>query len=81
MEPWVILKETGEYRNREKSKEINQQISDKSVRSLNLKTIRIGFAKLVQGKIILRKIAEETIWRHLTLLNPEIVDEIKNGKI
>jgi hypothetical protein len=53
---WVILKETGEYRNREKSKEINQQISGQIGPIAKLKTIRIGFAQnSFREKCILRK--------------------------
>jgi acetyl-CoA synthetase len=87
---FVILKETGEYRNRENlSKEINQQISNQIGPIAKLDKIQFvsGLPKTRSGKImrrILRKIAEgdySNFGDISTLLNPEIVDEIKNGKI
>ena len=87
---FVILKETGEYRDRENlTKEINQQISDHIGPIAKLDKIQFvsGLPKTRSGKImrrILRKIAEgdySNFGDTSTLLNPEIVDEIKEGKI
>ena len=87
---FVILKETGEYRDRENlSKEINQQISNQIGPIAKLDKIQFvsGLPKTRSGKImrrILRKIAEgdySNFGDTSTLLNPEIVDEIKDGKI
>ena len=87
---FVILKETGEYRDRENlSKEINQQISIQIGSNAKLDKIQFvsGLPKTRSGKImrrILRKIAEgdySNFGDTSTLLNPEIVDEIKDGKI
>jgi acetyl-CoA synthetase len=87
---FVILKETGEYRNRENlTKEINQQISNQIGPIAKLDKIQFvtGLPKTRSGKImrrILRKIAEgdySNFGDISTLLNPEIVDEIKEGKI
>jgi acetyl-CoA synthetase len=87
---FVILKETGEYRNRENlSKEINQEISNQIGPIAKLDKIQFvtGLPKTRSGKImrrILRKIAEgdySNFGDISTLLNPEIVDEIKEGKI
>ena len=87
---FVILKESGEYRDRENlSKEINQQISDHIGPIAKLDKIQFvsGLPKTRSGKImrrILRKIAEgdySNFGDISTLLNPEIVEEIKNGKI
>lgn len=87
---FVILKDTGEYRNRENlSKEINQQISNQIGPIAKLDKIQFvsGLPKTRSGKImrrILRKIAEgdySNFGDISTLLNPEIVEEIKNGKI
>ena len=87
---FVILKETGEYRDRENlSKEINQHISDHIGPIAKLDKIQFvsGLPKTRSGKImrrILRKIAEgdySNFGDISTLLNPEIVDEIKDGKI
>ncbi len=87
---FVILKETGEYRDRENlSKEINQHISDHIGPIAKLDKIQFvsGLPKTRSGKImrrILRKIAEgdySNFGDTSTLLNPEIVDEIKEGKI
>ncbi len=87
---FVILKETGEYRDRDNlSKEINQHISDHIGPIAKLDKIQFvsGLPKTRSGKImrrILRKIAEGDFSNFgdiTTLLNPEIVDEIKNGKI
>lgn len=87
---YVILKETGEIRNKENlSKEINQYISDHIGPIAKLDKIQYvtGLPKTRSGKImrrILRKIAEgdySNFGDITTLLNPEIVDEIVKGKI
>jgi acetyl-CoA synthetase len=87
---YVILKEIGEVRNQENlAKEINQHISDHIGPIAKLDKIQFvnGLPKTRSGKImrrILRKIAEEDFSNFgdiTTLLNPEIVDEIKNGKV
>ncbi|WP_016988198.1 acetate--CoA ligase [Flavobacterium sp. ACAM 123] len=87
---FVILKETGEYRDRENLiKEINQQVSNQIGPIAKLDKIQFvsGLPKTRSGKImrrILRKIAEgdySNFGDTSTLLNPEIVGEITNGKI
>jgi len=87
---FVILKETGENRDRENlSKEINQQISDHIGAIAKLDKIQFvsGLPKTRAGKImrrILRKIAEGDFSNFgdiSTLLNPEIVEEIKDEKV
>jgi acetyl-CoA synthetase len=87
---YVILKETGEYRDRDNlSKEINQHISDHIGPIAKLDKIQFvsGLPKTRSGKImrrILRKIAEgdfSNFGDTSTLLNPEVIDEIKAGKI
>ncbi|MEZ7500044.1 acetate--CoA ligase [Flavobacterium sp. Arc3] len=87
---FVILKETGESRDRENlTKEINQQISNQIGPIAKLDKIQFvsGLPKTRSGKImrrILRKIAEgdySNFGDTSTLLNPEIVEEIKNGKV
>jgi acetyl-CoA synthetase len=87
---FVILKETGESRDRENlSKEINQQVSNQIGPIAKLDKIQFvsGLPKTRSGKImrrILRKIAEgdySNFGDTSTLLNPEIVEEIKAGKI
>ena len=87
---FVILKESGENRDRDNlSKEINQHISDHIGPIAKLDKIQFvsGLPKTRSGKImrrILRKIAEGDFSNFgdiTTLLNPEIVDEIKDGKI
>jgi acetyl-CoA synthetase len=87
---YVILKETGEVRNKENlSKEINQYISDHIGPIAKLDKIQYvtGLPKTRSGKImrrILRKIAEgdySNFGDISTLLNPEIVDEIVKEKI
>ncbi|KVV14754.1 acetate--CoA ligase [Flavobacterium sp. TAB 87] len=86
---FVILKEAGEYRDRENlTKEINQYIADHIGPIAKLDKIQFvsGLPKTRSGKImrrILRKIAEGDFSNFgdiSTLLNPEIVDEIKDGK-
>ena len=87
---YVILKESGEGRNQENlAKEINQLISDQIGPIAKLDKIQFvsGLPKTRSGKImrrILRKIAEgdySNFGDTSTLLNPESVEEIKNGKI
>ena len=87
---YVILKETGESRNQNNLRtEINQLISDQIGPIAKLDKIQFvsGLPKTRSGKImrrILRKIAEgdfSNFGDTSTLLNPEIVDEIKEGKI
>jgi acetyl-CoA synthetase len=87
---FVILKETGEYRDRDNlSKEINQLISDQIGPIAKLDKIQFvsGLPKTRSGKImrrILRKIADGDFSNFgdiSTLLNPEIVEEIKVGRV
>ena len=87
---FVILKETGESRNQDNLRiEINQLISDQIGPIAKLDKIQFvsGLPKTRSGKImrrILRKIAEEDYSNFgdiTTLLNPEIVEEIKNSKL
>ena len=87
---FVIVKEIGENRNHENLKiEINQLISDQIGPIAKLDKIQFvsGLPKTRSGKImrrVLRKIAEgdfSNFGDTSTLLNPEIVDEIKNGKL
>ncbi len=87
---YVVLKETGESRQRENlKKEINQLIADQIGPIAKLDKIQFvsGLPKTRSGKImrrILRKIAEGDFSNFgdiTTLLNPEIVEEIKNEKI
>ena len=87
---YVILKETGEYRDRDNlRKEINLQISDKIGPIAKLDKIQFvsGLPKTRSGKImrrILRKIASNDtadLGDTSTLLNPEVVEEIINNVI
>ena len=87
---FVILKETGETRNQDNlSIEINQLIADQIGPIAKLDKIQFvsGLPKTRSGKImrrILRKIAEDDFSNFgdtTTLLNPEIVDEIKQGRL
>jgi acetyl-CoA synthetase len=87
---FIILKEIGEGRDRNNlAKEINQLISDQIGPIAKLDKIQFvsGLPKTRSGKImrrILRKIAEGDFSNFgdiSTLLNPEIVDEIKEGKL
>jgi acetyl-CoA synthetase len=87
---YVILKETGEVRNKENlSREINQYISDHIGPIAKLDKIQFvsGLPKTRSGKImrrILRKIAEgdfSNFGDTSTLLNPEIVEEIMKDRI
>jgi acetyl-CoA synthetase len=82
---FVILKETGEGRNRENlSREINQQITEQIGPIAKLDKIQFvsGLPKTRSGKImrrILRKIASKdtsNLGDISTLLNPEVVEEI-----
>jgi acetyl-CoA synthetase len=84
------LKEIGESRDRDNlAKEINQQIADQIGPIAKLDKIQFvsGLPKTRSGKImrrILRKIAEGDFSNFgdiSTLLNPEIVEEIKEGKL
>jgi acetyl-CoA synthetase len=86
---FVILKESGEYRDRDNLiKEINQHVSDHIGPIAKLDKIQFvtGLPKTRSGKImrrILRKIAEgdySNFGDITTLLNPEIVEEIVQGK-
>ena len=87
---FVILKESGEIRNKENLfKEINQHISDHVGPIAKLDKIQFvsGLPKTRSGKImrrILRKIAEGDFSNFgdiSTLLNPEIVEEIKDNRV
>ncbi|MCF6129413.1 acetate--CoA ligase [Flavobacterium sp. AS60] len=87
---FVILKEVGETRNQDNlAKEINQIISNQIGPIAKLDKIQFvsSLPKTRSGKImrrILRKIAEgdfSNFGDTSTLLNPEIVDEIKDGKV
>lgn len=87
---FIILKESGEGRDRENlQKEINEHISSHIGPIAKLDKIQFvsGLPKTRSGKImrrILRKIAEgdfSNFGDTSTLLNPEIVDEIKDNKI
>jgi acetyl-CoA synthetase len=87
---FVIVKEIGETRNHDNLKtEINQLISDQIGPIAKLDKIQFvsGLPKTRSGKImrrILRKIAEgdfSNFGDTSTLLNPEIVDEIKDEKL
>jgi len=87
---FIILKETGEYRDRDNlTREINEHVSSHIGPIAKLDKIQFvsGLPKTRSGKImrrILRKIAEgdfSNFGDTSTLLNPEIVDEIKDNKI
>ncbi|MBK7098363.1 MAG: acetate--CoA ligase [Sphingobacteriales bacterium] len=87
---FVILKEAGESRDRNNlSREINQLITDQIGPIAKLDKIQFvsGLPKTRSGKImrrILRKIAEGDFSNFgdiTTLLNPEIVEEIKNNRV
>jgi acetyl-CoA synthetase len=87
---FVILKDSGETRDREHlRKEINQLIADQIGPIAKLDKIQFvpGLPKTRSGKImrrILRKIAEGDFSNFgdvTTLLNPEVVEEIKNDRI
>ena len=85
---YVMLKETGESRDRENvRKEINQQITEQIGPIAKLDKIQFvsGLPKTRSGKImrrILRKIASQetsNLGDTSTLLNPEVVDEIMDN--
>ena len=87
---YIILKESGEGRNQDNLRtEINQMVSDQigPIAKLDKMQFVSGLPKTRSGKImrrILRKIAEEdysNLGDVSTLLNPEIVEEIKNGRV
>lgn len=87
---FIILKESGSGRDRENlQKEINEHISSHIGPIAKLDKIQFvsGLPKTRSGKImrrILRKIAEgdfSNFGDTSTLLNPEIIDEIKEGKL
>jgi len=87
---FVILKETGEYRDRANlRKEINQIIADHVGPIAKLDKIQFvsGLPKTRSGKImrrILRKIAGDQLDQlgdTSTLLNPEVVEEIIEGRV
>ncbi|MCL9809506.1 acetate--CoA ligase [Flavobacterium luminosum] len=87
---FIILKEIGEGRDRANvAKEINQLISDQIGPIAKLDKIQFvsGLPKTRSGKImrrILRKIAEgdfSNFGDTSTLLNPEIIDQIKNERV
>ncbi|ESU27226.1 acetate--CoA ligase [Flavobacterium limnosediminis JC2902] len=87
---FIILKEIGEYRDRDNlTKEINEHVSSHIGPIAKLDKIQFvsGLPKTRSGKImrrILRKIAEgdfSNFGDTSTLLNPEIVDEIKDERI
>ncbi len=87
---FVILKESGEIRNKENLfKEINQHISDHVGPIAKLDKIQFvsGLPKTRSGKImrrILRKIVEGDFSNFgdiSTLINPEIVEEIKENRV
>lgn len=87
---FIILKESGEYRDRDNlRKEINEHVSSHIGPIAKLDKIQFveGLPKTRSGKImrrILRKIAEgdySNFGDISTLLNPEVVEEIKNEKL
>ncbi|CAM4065481.1 acetate--CoA ligase [Flavobacterium antarcticum] len=87
---FVMLKETGEGRNQDNLRiEINQMIASQIGPIAKLDKIQFvsGLPKTRSGKImrrILRKIAEgdfASFGDTSTLLNPEIIDEIKDAKL
>ena len=87
---YVVIKETGLWRDQNNlKKEINQLITDQigAISKLDKIQFVTGLPKTRSGKImrrILRKIAEgdfNDFGDTTTLLNPEIVEEIKNGRL
>ena len=87
---FVVIKESGLWRDENNlKKEINQLISDQIGAIAKLDKIQFvtGLPKTRSGKImrrILRKIAEGNDYDFgdtTTLLNPEIVEEIKKGRV
>lgn len=87
---FVVIKDAGEWRDKNNLiKEINQLISDQIGPIAKLEKIQFvsGLPKTRSGKImrrILREIAKNDSFNFgdtSTLLNPEIVEEIKNNRI
>lgn len=87
---YVVLKESGQWRDKNNIiKEINQLISDQIGPIAKLDKVQFvsGLPKTRSGKImrrILRKIAENELSDFgdiSTLLNPEVVEEIKEGRV
>jgi acetyl-CoA synthetase len=87
---YVTLKETGEVRNKENlANEINQYITDHIGPIAKLDKIQFvdSLPKTRSGKImrrILRKIAEgdySNFGDTTTLLNPEVIEDIKEGRV
>ena len=87
---YVTLKETGEVRNKENlANEINQYITDHIGPIAKLDKIQFvaSLPKTRSGKImrrILRKIAEgdySNFGDTSTLLNPEVIEDIKGGRV
>lgn len=87
---YVVLKESGEWRDKNNLiREINQLISDQIGPIAKLDKVQFvsGLPKTRSGKImrrILRKIAENEssdFGDISTLLNPEVVEEIKQGRV
>lgn len=87
---YVVLKESGEWRDKNNLiREINQLISDQIGPIAKLDKVQFvsGLPKTRSGKImrrILRKIAENELSDFgdiSTLLNPEVVEEIKQGRV
>ncbi len=87
---FIILKDSGEGRDKNNLiKEINQMISDQigPIAKLDKMQFVSGLPKTRSGKImrrILRKIAEgdfSSFGDTSTLIDPEIVDEIKDGRV
>lgn len=87
---YIVLKESGEWRDKNNLiKEINQLITDQIGPIAKLDKVQFvsGLPKTRSGKImrrILRKITENELSDFgdiSTLLNPEVVDEIKNGRV
>lgn len=87
---FVILKETGESRNHDNLRnEINQSITERigAIAKLDKIQFTSGLPKTRSGKImrrILRKIASnelDNLGDTSTLLNPEVVDEIKDNAL
>lgn len=87
---FVVIKEVGLWRDQNNlKKEINQLITDQigAIAKLDKIQFTTGLPKTRSGKImrrILRKIAEGEDYNFgdiTTLLNPEVVEEIKNGRV
>ena len=87
---YVVIKDAGQWRDKNNlTREINQLIADQIGPIAKLDKIQFvnGLPKTRSGKImrrILRKIAEGELSDFgdiSTLLNPEIVDDIKNNRI